>query len=158
MIAYVVTSGRYSDYGIDGIFSTEEKAQEFMDSGEVDTWRWEGPRIEEWTVDEWQPREHYWFVLFDQEGTVLSAREVAVNDDDYFLDGEFSYGVAWQKNSTTKQWSASVRLSNRRADKQHAIKAAYEQMMMNKQLVLMREPTLFTDEVEFPLGEESCVT
>ena len=28
---YVVTHGSYSDYQIDGIFSTKEKAQEFID-------------------------------------------------------------------------------------------------------------------------------
>ena len=30
MQVYVVTSGEYSDYGIDAIFSTAEKAQEYV--------------------------------------------------------------------------------------------------------------------------------
>ena len=28
---YIVTSGEYSDYGIDRVFSTEEKAKEWVD-------------------------------------------------------------------------------------------------------------------------------
>ena len=28
---YIVTSGEYSDYGIDSVFSTEEKAKEWID-------------------------------------------------------------------------------------------------------------------------------
>ena len=43
---YIVTSGDYSDYGINAVFSTKEKAEEFMDTVGSDS------RIEEYSLDE----------------------------------------------------------------------------------------------------------
>ena len=53
MIIYVVTSGLYDDYSIDGLFSTRELAEFFIRG--VDNPRWQfasTPEIEEWKLDE----------------------------------------------------------------------------------------------------------
>ncbi len=53
--AYVVTSGEYSDYSIEAVFSTDENAQLFIDRvsdpDEVEDDASYRPRIEEWPVD-----------------------------------------------------------------------------------------------------------
>ena len=46
---YVVTEGTYSDYGIEALFSTEEKAKAFVAKHEYNSDR----RVEEYTLDEW---------------------------------------------------------------------------------------------------------
>ena len=46
---FVVTSGSYSDYGIDAIFTTRELAQSFIDAFEAD--KWHEMDIEEWDLD-----------------------------------------------------------------------------------------------------------
>jgi hypothetical protein len=48
---YVVTSGEYSDYGLNGLFSTPEKAQAFMDKNKIELCCGRG-QIEEWELDE----------------------------------------------------------------------------------------------------------
>ncbi len=50
-IIYVVTEGEYSDYHVAGIFSTEEKAQGYIDRNSRSTDR---AGIEEWLLDEKQ--------------------------------------------------------------------------------------------------------
>ena len=51
MQVFVVTSGEYSDYGINAIFSTKEKAQEYIDIMEFCSSWDEYYNIHEWTVD-----------------------------------------------------------------------------------------------------------
>lgn len=47
MKIYIVTSGTYSDYGIEAVFTTEEKAKEYVDKyGDYDN-----RRIEVWDTD-----------------------------------------------------------------------------------------------------------
>lgn len=50
---YVVTTGSYSDYGINGIFSTEELAQKWIDANmnSSDGWHRDFNPIIEYTVD-----------------------------------------------------------------------------------------------------------
>lgn len=50
---YIVTSGQYSDYGINAVFSSKEKAQEFIKNCEkIDNWIYRGLYyIEEWDLD-----------------------------------------------------------------------------------------------------------
>ena len=53
---YVLTDGKYSDYGIIGIFSTREKAEEYVkenNDGPHPGWwtRYSTDRIEEWDLD-----------------------------------------------------------------------------------------------------------
>ena len=46
---YVITSGEYSDYSIDAIFSDEKTAKKYVEVHTEHFWR---PRIEEWNMDE----------------------------------------------------------------------------------------------------------
>ena len=46
---FVVTSGTYSNYGIDAIFTTRELAQSFIDAFKAD--KWKEMVIEEWDLD-----------------------------------------------------------------------------------------------------------
>lgn len=53
MKLYVVTSGEYSDYGINSIFSTKEKAQAYIDrSNKLGIDNYLGWNIEEYELDE----------------------------------------------------------------------------------------------------------
>ena len=52
-IAYVVTAGCYSDYGIYGVFSTKKKAETYISRGKAVNEYWASEAdIEEWIVDE----------------------------------------------------------------------------------------------------------
>ena len=66
MQVYVVTSGEYSDYGIDAIFSTAEKAQEYVIMKEF-TDENESYRINVWNVDEHHETECVNLVLLNNE-------------------------------------------------------------------------------------------
>ena len=50
MKIYVVTSGCYSDFRIDAMFSTREKAQKYIDAAKFDDWD-DINGITEWDVD-----------------------------------------------------------------------------------------------------------
>lgn len=52
---YVVTSGCYSDYGMNGMFSTKEKAEKFIKDNK--TTFYDKGQIEEWILDEQQDHE-----------------------------------------------------------------------------------------------------
>ena len=66
MQVYVVTSGEYSDYRIDAIFSTAEKAQEYIDMKEF-TDKYESYRINVWEVDKHYETEIVDLVLLNNE-------------------------------------------------------------------------------------------
>ena len=66
MQVYVVTSGEYSDYGIDAIFSTAEKAQEYVSMKEF-TDEHECYRINVWNVDKYHEIECVNLVLINNE-------------------------------------------------------------------------------------------
>lgn len=66
MQVYVVTSGEYSDYRIDAIFSTAEKAQEYVNMREF-TNEDEHYRINIWDVDEYHETECVNLVLLNNE-------------------------------------------------------------------------------------------
>jgi hypothetical protein len=61
---FVVTKGEYSDYGIIGVCSTKEKAEELKKLTDSD-------EIVEWPIDEFpdHPADHYWYmVVMDKNG------------------------------------------------------------------------------------------
>lgn len=56
---YVVTSGSYLDYRIDAMFSTQEKAEQYIarrnqiaSNGDEFAWSYDGNGFEEWELDE----------------------------------------------------------------------------------------------------------
>lgn len=64
MKVYIVTQGDYSDYHIEQVFSTREKAQEYIDhTGYDNSW------IEEYDVDEEVPRGTFLYlvVMYDND-------------------------------------------------------------------------------------------
>lgn len=70
--AYVVTSGEYSDYHIDGVFSDKEKADFFADK--------DGDRsVEEYDIDDEQMlRQEHWYEVKIYVGESLETKDVSV--------------------------------------------------------------------------------
>lgn len=66
MQVYVVTSGEYSNYGINAIFSTAEKAQEYVSMKEF-TDAYESYRINIWEIDKYDETECLNLVLINNE-------------------------------------------------------------------------------------------
>jgi hypothetical protein len=68
---YLVTSGSYSDYGVDAVFSNRETAQKFIDKF-PDSYG-DKREIEEWELDpfEYEIREGYdcYFLRMSKDGT-----------------------------------------------------------------------------------------
>ena len=72
--AYVVTSGEYSDYRVDGVFSDKEKADSFVKKAEDRT-------IEKYNIDdEEQLRKEYWYEISIRIDNSSKAKNVSVND------------------------------------------------------------------------------
>ena len=72
--AYVVTSGEYSDYRVDGVFSDKEKAVSFAKKAEDRT-------IEKYNIDdEEQLRKEYWYEISIRIDNSSKAKNVSVND------------------------------------------------------------------------------
>lgn len=60
---YIVTSGEYSDYSIDAVFSTKEKAKEYIQQYGTDY------AIEEYDLDQEVKKEtKIWKIMFDKNG------------------------------------------------------------------------------------------
>jgi hypothetical protein len=53
-VIYIVTSGHWSDYHIDGVFSTPEAAQACIDGLPQDNSFYEEPQVERWQLDSTQ--------------------------------------------------------------------------------------------------------
>lgn len=59
---YIVTSGEYSDYGIEAVFSTKEKANEYVQQNGTEY------HVEEYDLDEEVVKEtKLWFIEFEME-------------------------------------------------------------------------------------------
>jgi hypothetical protein len=75
---YIVTSGEYSDYSIDGVFSTEENAQAYVNRRNADT------TIEVYTIDkmvDYQNKTLY-SVSINYESGELTNRYTLIPDTD----------------------------------------------------------------------------
>ena len=109
---FVVTSGEYSDYSIDAIFSEKEKAEIFIEATNNDR-RWNFPIIEEWDLDKINVNkgEKLYFVRMKKDGTVL---ECYLDSSTYSL---VEAGFDTLHNMFSYQFAK---------DEQHAIKIANE--------------------------------
>ena len=70
---YIVTSGEYSDYGIDRVFSTEEKAKEWVD---IITSMYNGNyNIEQYELDAPIPerKEYLFFEAYIENNTIIKS-------------------------------------------------------------------------------------
>jgi hypothetical protein len=117
---YLVTSGSYSDYGIDAAFSTREKAQELIDRLEWD----DTPNIEEWAVDELptalRPGCHLYQVWMDKEGNT---------DRIEIKEKPTSYEAFWSEEHTSGYWDREAQrwvFTCVARDGNHAIKISNE--------------------------------
>lgn len=118
---YVVTSGSYSDYGIDAIFSTKEMAQAFIDGIKTP---YEEMRIGEWELDphlkDLKKGRKAYRVTMSKEGKV---REVANESSTYILNRvEYGFppGISFQDNKKIMNCSCFA------DDEKHAIKIVNE--------------------------------
>jgi len=104
---YLVTSGSYSDYGVEAAFSTKEKAQEYIDEHLKIASCYADPKeIAEYSLDE--PRAHisYVYVTMSKTGEVLNDPTVDTLYSAPWMDGfvVFSSG-RWREDSMeTIRW------------------------------------------------------
>ena len=88
---YIVTSGEYSDYGINAVFTTKEKAVEYMEQHETNY------NIEEYNLDEEvEKKTQLWCVEFCvEDGKLYEASPTSYNRDKVvdtcFIFDTFSY-------------------------------------------------------------------
>jgi hypothetical protein len=76
---YIVTSGEYSDYHIDAVFSTKELAEDYIQQNGIDY------EIEEYNLDEEIDRNtKLWRVKFDiKDGKLKDANVMDYEEDDF---------------------------------------------------------------------------
>lgn len=153
MRVYVVTSGSYSDYGIVGIFSTKEKAEEFM-GGRPDKFN----GINEYDVDslppkKWVTKYRYFLRLNGErhEGSVDSTIEEEEDQPVEVSVGERGYGetekpTIYDGSYRPSGWNWFNGFSY--VSLEHAKKLAVEQ----RQKALVEHPDWFTD----IYGGQSC--
>ena len=83
---FVVTSGEYSDYGIDAVFSSKELAEKYIKfKSRVSVIYPEYARIEEYTLDELPTyplnKNHYLVILELETGNLLDIDLTNINSD-----------------------------------------------------------------------------
>lgn len=89
--AYVVTSGEYSDYHIDGVFSDKEKADSFADK---DSDR----DVEKYDIDDEQMlRQENWYEVEIYIGQSLEPKDVSVRDLSYVSGNKLFDAVMFSK-------------------------------------------------------------
>lgn len=72
---YIVTSGEYSDYGIDAVFTTKEKAVDYVEQHGTDY------NIEEYNLDEEvEKKTQLWYIVFCvEDGKLREASPIGYN-------------------------------------------------------------------------------
>ena len=118
---YIVTSGSYSDYGIRGVYTTREAAQQFCDDINSIAGRcFDDYEIEEWEAD--APREDRgpgWEVALDANGNVVWSS----------LDELNIPGIAPKVETRVwhnGQWTAGLRVTGYGITEEHARRSAEE--------------------------------
>lgn len=130
MFVYVVTSGSYSDYGIDAIFSTKELAETYasrMDSKSS----YPGHNIEEWQIDAGLPRLFYGVRLardFDRKNNMVTEEAVLSEmqpsymverpNTSVYLRGDSWEGVAWGSSYDVARKSLWDAIAKAKAEKE----------------------------------------
>ena len=78
---YIVTSGNYSDYRIDAVFTTKEKAEEYVQNNGSDY------RIEVYNLDEPIVKENkLWLIQFNLEDGRIEDAIVSSRKKEYYCD------------------------------------------------------------------------
>lgn len=114
---YLVTSGEYSDYSINGVFSTEQLAEEFaakIEGGEVDPWE-----LDERSQEENCP---CWVALLDLATELLSVR----NQGSVLCSPSKRVDTAIHTNYKSKAHPKGYILSRSYVSQEHADKLCVE--------------------------------
>lgn len=110
---YAVTSGTYSDYRIDAMFSSKENAQNFINAFEK---RYDEFRIEEYQLDAVIPiNKKAYFVRMDKLGNV---KEIYISDSAYLFSKNVN--ISFTFDNTIMNCYVFAK------DEKHAIKIANE--------------------------------
>ena len=105
--AYVVTSGEYSDYHIDGVFSDKKKADFFADK---DVER----NVEEYDVDDEQMlREKQWYKVDIYIGESLEVKRTSIADLNYTACNKYFDAVKFTKTNSSRFYSFFLAAINR---------------------------------------------
>jgi len=97
---YVVTSGTYSDYGVNAIFSSKQKAQAYIDTVNNKTEGWQQldePRIEEWLMD--IPKKQWLSTRVRMDGE---------NEEIGFITWDYNGNLLWGVATTDKRKAIKV--------------------------------------------------
>lgn len=118
--AFVVTSGRYSDYGIRGVFSTKENAERYIQNRNAakDQTSLQEFEIEEWPLDAGlQEREYnrYSCAILIQTGEVVSTTGPHL---EWGLPETKTMILRWKDGEVCRAWSPE--------SQDHALKLAVE--------------------------------
>lgn len=105
-MVYVVTDGSYSDYGIQAVFSTKEKAEAYANKY--------GYRIEEFPLDQNIDRylrgETFYTVIMDRQGNVTSQYDDSIvgEEETGFDRGWIQPEGKWIKILTVSRWAKDI--------------------------------------------------
>ena len=121
---YIVTSGEYSDYGIDAVFTDKEPAEKFIkeQKGEIEVWE-----ANEYTKIP-QNRDVYQVIIYVDNGEIQGMEKTnsfwhdALNDNMFF----------WRKIHDIERGRLVIYCFAK--DREHAIKIANEKRVQYKQL------------------------
>lgn len=135
MKVYIVTAGEYSDYHIERVFSTREKAQEYLDH--IGNAEWAG--IGEYNLDEETPRGVFGYCVTFCLGTdEVVTSLIQLSNDSYTRKDS----VRYYESSMAKSMAFILEAK----DSVHAVKIASERLMQIRAI-----PHLF------PLIDKKCV-
>lgn len=131
MKVWMVSAGRYSDYGIVGIFSTKEKADAFVQRHQDITGsdRTYGPDlngVEEVEVDAYDNGMVAWTVLMQRDGAVLRCTAECWDVNTTPTPSAWVY-IEYSKRD---DWHAAIKVDCWARDREHAIKIANERRIM----------------------------
>lgn len=136
MKVYIVTKGEFSDYHIERVFSTKEKAQEYLDYlGDTDN-----SGMEEYILDNETPRGVFEYRVSLYEDGSTKAELMDFNDRfSYYRKDAFQYKKSFGNN---KYYWFNIEAK----DAPHAVKIASERLMQIKAMPYL-----------FPRMKENCV-
>ena len=118
---YIVTSGEYSDYRINAVFSSRKLAKKYIElQARVGFWNFTTPRIEEYTLDELPTyplnKNHYLVILELEIGNLLDIDLTNINSDKVL-----NFTVVNRSDKANEIWVYCWA-----KDEEHAKKIAYD--------------------------------
>ena len=121
---YIVTSGEYSDYGIDAVFTDKELAEKFIkeQKGEIEVWE-----ANEYTKIP-QNRDVYQVIIYVDNGEIQGTEKTNSNWHDALNDNM----LFWRKICGIERGRLVIYCFAK--DREHAIKIANEKRVQYKQL------------------------